>query len=164
MRRRTEEEIWTYGRAPTPWTFCKVLNVPAQSPTRGHPFCSYSEKPPHFSRLSRRAWGYGGPILVLHPRVSTLTCFRRVTKQKVVLLSVYNFESLIDLLLKMWCQWGKLSGSYNWQNKLKYNISSEEGVGQRFIFVIEIKDTRGFYLNSQERTVGSVSVKGLFVD
>ena len=34
----------------------------------------------------------------------------------------------------------------------------KKGVGRRFIFVIEIKDNRGFYLNCQERTDG----RGLF--
>ena len=39
--------------------------VPVPAPTRGNLF--YSEKPPHFSRFLRRAWGYGGPIFVLNP-------------------------------------------------------------------------------------------------
>ena len=50
---------WTYGRAP-------VL-----TPTRDPPFYAYSEKPPHFSRLLRHAWGYGGHILDLNTRVPT---------------------------------------------------------------------------------------------
>ena len=44
------------------------FNVPVQAPTRGHPFYGYSDKPPHFNRLLRRALGYGGPILILNPR------------------------------------------------------------------------------------------------
>ena len=43
------------------------FNVPIQAPTRDPPFYSYSEKPPHFSRLLRHAWGYGGHILDLTP-------------------------------------------------------------------------------------------------
>ena len=58
--------------------FVGFFNVPAQAPIRGRPFYGYSEKPPHFSRLSRRTLEYEGPILVLHPRVPTWTCFRRV--------------------------------------------------------------------------------------
>ena len=49
--------------------FQGFFNVPVQAPTRGHPFYGYSEKPPHFNRLLRRALGYGGPILILNPRV-----------------------------------------------------------------------------------------------
>ena len=47
------------------------FNVSVQAPTRGQPFYGYSEKSPHFSRILRRAWGYGGPIVVLHPKVPT---------------------------------------------------------------------------------------------
>ena len=39
---------------------------PVQAPTRGQPFNDYSETPAHFSRLLRRTWGHGGPILVLY--------------------------------------------------------------------------------------------------
>ena len=49
----------------------RFLNVLVQTPTRGEPIYGYSEKPPHFSRLLRCAWGYGGPILVLNPVVPT---------------------------------------------------------------------------------------------
>ena len=38
------------------------FSVPVQAPTRDQPFYGYSEKPPHFNRLLRRAWGYGGHI------------------------------------------------------------------------------------------------------
>ena len=48
--------------------FVGFFNVPAQPPTPGQLFYGYSEKPPHFSRLLRRAWGYGGPIIVLNPQ------------------------------------------------------------------------------------------------
>ena len=51
--------------------FVGFFNVPVQAPTRDPPFYGYSEKPPHFSRLSRHAWGYGGHILDLTPRVPT---------------------------------------------------------------------------------------------
>ena len=37
--------------------FVGFFNVPVQAPTRDPPFYSYSEKPPHFSRLLRHAWG-----------------------------------------------------------------------------------------------------------
>ena len=43
--------------------------MPVQTPTRSQPFNGYSEKPPHFSRLLRQAWGYGGHILDLTPWV-----------------------------------------------------------------------------------------------
>ena len=51
--------------------FVGFFDVPVQAPTRGQPFNGYSEKPPHFSRLLRRAWGYEGYILILNPEVST---------------------------------------------------------------------------------------------
>ena len=38
--------------------FVGFFNVAAQAPTRGQPFYGYSEKPPNFSRLLRRAWGH----------------------------------------------------------------------------------------------------------
>ena len=47
--------------------FVGFFNVPVQAPTRDPPFYGYSEKPPHFSRLLRHAWGYGGHILDLTP-------------------------------------------------------------------------------------------------
>ena len=55
----------------------KLISVPVQgiwdgvslSTIRGKPFYGYSEKLPRFSRLSRRAWGHGGHIFVLNPRV-----------------------------------------------------------------------------------------------
>ena len=43
------------------------INVPVQAPTRSQPFYGYSEKPPHFSRVLRHAWGYGGHILDITP-------------------------------------------------------------------------------------------------
>ena len=51
--------------------FVGFFNVPVQAPTRDPPFYGFSEKPPHFSRLLRHAWGYGGHILDLTPRVPT---------------------------------------------------------------------------------------------
>ena len=42
-------------------------NVPSQTPTR-QPYYDYSEKPLHFSRFLRCAWGYARPILVLKPQ------------------------------------------------------------------------------------------------
>ena len=86
MCRRTEEEVEP---------FVGFFNVPVQARTSFHDYSllindtspihstslemlipsevecmelGFSEKPPHFSRLLRRAWEYGGPILVLHPR------------------------------------------------------------------------------------------------
>ena len=50
--------------------FVGIFNVPVHESTQGQPFYGYSEKPPHFSRLLRAAWGYGGPILVLNPQGS----------------------------------------------------------------------------------------------
>ena len=47
--------------------FVGFFNVPIQAPTRDPPFYEYSEKPPHFSRFLRDAWGYGGHILDLNP-------------------------------------------------------------------------------------------------
>ena len=47
--------------------FVGFFNVPVQAPTRGQHSNGYSKKPPHFSRLLRRAWGYGVPILILTP-------------------------------------------------------------------------------------------------
>ena len=41
--------------------------MPVQAPTRDPPFYGYSDEPPHFSRLLRHAWGYGGHILDLSP-------------------------------------------------------------------------------------------------
>ena len=37
--------------------FIGIFNVPAQAPTGGQPFYGYSEKPPDFNRLLRRALG-----------------------------------------------------------------------------------------------------------
>ena len=71
MCRRTEEEIGPTVGLPCHRHFVGFFNVPVHAPTRGHPFYGCSEKPPNFNRLSRRAWGYEGPILVIHPRVPT---------------------------------------------------------------------------------------------
>ena len=43
--------------------FLGFSNVPVQTPTGDSPFYSYSEKPLHFSRLLRHAFGYGEPYL-----------------------------------------------------------------------------------------------------
>ena len=51
--------------------YVRFFDVSVQAPTWGQPFYVYSEKPQNFSRLLRRAWGYGGHILVLNPRVHT---------------------------------------------------------------------------------------------
>ena len=67
MSRGTEEEVGPTVGFPRNRHFVGFFYVPVQSPTRGQPFNGYFEKPPHFSRLSRRTWGYGGPILVLTP-------------------------------------------------------------------------------------------------
>ena len=49
--------------------FVVFFSVSVQALNRGQPFYGYFEKPPHFSCILRRAWGYGGPIVVVHPRV-----------------------------------------------------------------------------------------------
>ena len=51
--------------------FVGFFNVSVQAPIRGQPFYGHSEKPPHFSRLIRHAWGYGRHTLDLTPRVHT---------------------------------------------------------------------------------------------
>ena len=43
------------------------ITCPSKHRHRDTLFMVYSEKPPHVIRLLRRAWGYGGPILVLNP-------------------------------------------------------------------------------------------------
>ena len=49
--------------------FVVFCSVSVQALTRGQPFYGHSDKPPHFSRILRRAWGYGEPIVVVYPRV-----------------------------------------------------------------------------------------------
>ena len=63
---RTEEVGHTVG-PPRHRHFVGFSNVPGRAPTRGQPFYGYYEKPPRFSHLLRRAWGYGGSILILNP-------------------------------------------------------------------------------------------------
>ena len=70
-RRRTEEEVEPTVGLPRHRHFAGFFNVPVQTPTRDPPLYGYSEKPPHFSRLLRHAWGYGWHILDLNPRVPT---------------------------------------------------------------------------------------------
>ena len=70
MCRRIEEVEPTVG-LPRHRHFLGFFNVPVQTPTRDPPFYGYSEKPPHFSRLLRHVWGYGGHILDLNPRAPT---------------------------------------------------------------------------------------------
>ena len=67
MCRRTEEEVEPTVGLPRHRHFVGFFNVPVQTRTRDPPFYGYSEKPPHFSRLLRHAWGYGGHILDLNP-------------------------------------------------------------------------------------------------
>ena len=52
---------------------------PVQEPRRGHPFYGFSEKPPNFSRLLRRTWGYGGPFIIFnHLDPTGVSCFQVV--------------------------------------------------------------------------------------
>ena len=67
MCRRIEEEVEPTVGLPRHRHFVGFFNVPVQAPTRDPPLYGYSEKPPHFSRLLRHAWGYGGHILDLNP-------------------------------------------------------------------------------------------------
>ena len=69
MCRRIEEEVEPTVGLPRHRHFVEFFNVPVQAPTRDPPLYGYSEKPPHFSRLLRHAWRYGGHILDLNPRV-----------------------------------------------------------------------------------------------
>ena len=71
MCRRTEEEVEPTVGLPRHGHFVGFFYVPVQTPTRDPPFYGYSEKPPHYSRLLRHAWGYGGHILDVNPRVPT---------------------------------------------------------------------------------------------
>ena len=67
MYRRIEEEVEPTVGIPRHRHFGGFFNVPVQAPTRDPPFYGYSEKPPHFSRLLRHAWEYGGYSLDLNP-------------------------------------------------------------------------------------------------
>ena len=60
------EEVGHTVRPPLHRHFVGFSSVPVRDPTRGQPFYGYYEKPSHFSHLLRRAWGYGGPILILN--------------------------------------------------------------------------------------------------
>ena len=70
MCRRTEEE---FGPKCTVWLPCHRHFVWFfnHAPKQGQPFNGCSEKPPNFSRLLRRVFGYGGPIFVLRKLVSS---------------------------------------------------------------------------------------------
>ena len=68
MCRRAEKKIEPADGLPTHRHFVWFFNMPVQASARGRPFYGYSEKPPYFSRLFRRAWGQGGHILLLQPR------------------------------------------------------------------------------------------------
>ena len=67
----TEEEVEPLVGLPGHRYFVEFFNVPVQAPTRFHPSYIYSEKLSNFSRFLRRAWRYGGPILILNPWVTT---------------------------------------------------------------------------------------------
>ena len=67
MCRQTEEEFGPTCTLPHHRHFVGFSNMPVQAPTRDQPFYGYSEKLPHFSCPLRRAWGYGGSILVVNP-------------------------------------------------------------------------------------------------
>ena len=66
MCKWTEEEVDLRSGSQRHRHFVGFFNVSVQVPRRGYPFYGYSEKLPDFSRLLRRARGYGGPILVLN--------------------------------------------------------------------------------------------------
>ena len=66
MCRQTEEV------GPTVWLprhrhFVGFSNVPIQAPDTGPPLQRLLRKLSHFSQFLLRAWGYGGPILILNP-------------------------------------------------------------------------------------------------
>ena len=89
-----------YDRAPN----AIDINVPIKAPTRGKPFYGYSEKPTHFSRILRRAWRYGGPIVVLHLRVPTEElqpmCERTVEQgPSPSLLNLFCFRDFVSFAL-----------------------------------------------------------------
>ena len=69
MCRPIEKEVEPMIGLQSPLLFRSVLWRVRPSTDQGPTFYGYSEKAPHFSRILRRAWGYGGPIVVVHPRV-----------------------------------------------------------------------------------------------
>ena len=65
---------WTYARAPNAIDISLgSLTCPSKHRHGILPFYGYSEKPPHFSRLLRHAWGYGGHILDWTPGGAAMT-------------------------------------------------------------------------------------------
>ena len=61
MCRRTEEDVGLAVRLPRHRYFVR-FSCHFKHQHHGKPFYGCSEKPPNFSRLLRRAWGYGGPV------------------------------------------------------------------------------------------------------
>ena len=72
MCRRTKE-FWIMVGLPRHRH--RFFNLPVQAPTQAYTFYGYSKTQPHFRSLLRRAWKYGGYILILSPKVPSEECF-----------------------------------------------------------------------------------------
>ena len=78
--------------------FVGFFNVPLQPLTRGKPLYGYSKKPPHFSPILRRSLEYGGPILVLDPRVPDVGGGGFSKKMRIIVLEFYASEASKNVL------------------------------------------------------------------
>ena len=104
MCTRTEEEVDPRSGSQRHRHFVWFFNVPVQALTRDHPFYGYSETPPHFSHLLQHAWGYGGPIRILHPKGSHREDLLLQTGPWLVTFS-YNVASARQNLLAISLGW-----------------------------------------------------------
>ena len=115
MCRRTEEGWRTVG-LPRHKHFVGFFNVPVQAPTRGQ----HSEKPLHFNRLLRRAWGYGGPILVINSRIP-------MGHPKCMQIYVYTITHILTptMLGCFFFHCGTTCAALFWCYCMKYNILNQ---------------------------------------
>ena len=86
---------WSEKIGPTIWIpriihFVGYFNVSVQTPTPGHAIYDNFEKQHHFSRLFRRARGYGGPI------PSSLTLGGHYLLNELCVLNPKAFDEILN--------------------------------------------------------------------
>ena len=116
--------------------FVGFFNVPLQAPTRDNPFYGYYEKPPHFSRLLRCAWGYRGHVLISNSGVLTGSHARRKRRLK---RPGWFLGITVKRLAKYRCLDGHVKEPYEmstwrWEPDRRFNLFSNQSHSRHFFF------------------------------
>ena len=93
------------------------------------------KKPPHFSRLIRRPWGYGGSIIILNPGSPMESIWIKSIYNNIIARNVYYNDIFTEILKSWkWCRSFGLASSRVLQVRMKVCQSEKSRISDLWLY------------------------------